>query len=140
VVFRRSIPTLTAVSLIVGSLLLPRFTAEEHAGLFMALHYVPIAVLAIAFKIQELARFEIPRPPRRPTAATWLRAAAAEDADRSREQDRNGFVFGALGSALSRAWAMPAGISRRLRGGGRTPSAVSAVASRDRAPDRRDAQ
>ena len=79
VVLRRSIPTLTAVSLIVGSLLLPRFTAEEHAGLFMALHYVPIAVLAIAFKLQELARFEIPRPPRRPRSESWLRGASSPE-------------------------------------------------------------
>ncbi len=81
VVLRRSIPTLTAVSLIAGALLLPRFTDERHAGLMMALHYVPIAVLAVAFKMQELARFEIPRFPRRPVSASWRRVAARRDGE-----------------------------------------------------------
>lgn len=71
VVLRRSIPSLTAVGLVVGALLLPRITGNELSGVWMALHYLPIAILALSFTVQELARFEIPAPPRRLKAAQW---------------------------------------------------------------------
>ncbi len=71
VVLRRSIPSLTSIFMIVGALLLPRLLDPEKAGLWMALHYVPIALLAFAFQLQELARFEIPPLPRRPRAQGW---------------------------------------------------------------------
>ena len=71
VVLRRAIPTLTVVLLIVVALLLPRVTDGTHVGLWMALQYVPIAALALSFKLQELAQFEIPRWPRRPTQSHW---------------------------------------------------------------------
>jgi hypothetical protein len=73
VVFRRAIPSLTAVGLIVTALLLPRLIDGEHSGLMMALHYVPIAVLALSFSLQEMARFEIPPWPRQSNAANWRR-------------------------------------------------------------------
>jgi len=83
VVLRRAIPTLTAVSMVVAALLLPRFTKPEQAGLWMALHYLPIGALAIAFSVQELARFEIPPLPRRLKAGLWrVRAAHPLQADR----------------------------------------------------------
>ena len=75
VVLRRSIPSLTAIGLIATALLLPRLTNGEHSGLMMALHYVPIAVLALSFSLQEMARFEIPPWPRRAKAASWRRPA-----------------------------------------------------------------
>ncbi len=71
VVLRRSIPSLTALGLVLGALLLPRITGNELSGVWMALHYVPIAVLALSFTVQELARFEIPPLPRRLKAAQW---------------------------------------------------------------------
>ncbi len=71
VVFRRAIPSLTAIALIAVALLLPRLIGEERSGLMMALHYVPIAVLALSFKLQELPRFEIPPWPRPFNAAAW---------------------------------------------------------------------
>jgi hypothetical protein len=73
VVFRRLIPTLTAAMLIIAALLLPRLTRQADAGWLMALHYVPIAVLAFSFTLQELPRFELPRWPRRPSIAQWRR-------------------------------------------------------------------
>lgn len=79
VVARRLIPTLTALGLIAGALALPRLTDGEHAGLYMALHYVPIALLALSFKLQELPRFEIPPWPRRSRAASWQPAAQANE-------------------------------------------------------------
>ena len=77
VVLRRSIPSLTALGLVVGALLLPRITGNALSGVWMALHYVPIAILALSFTVQELARFEIPPLPRRLTAAQWRSGASS---------------------------------------------------------------
>lgn len=71
VVLRRGIPSIASVLLIVGALKLPAFSDHEYAGIFMALHYVPIAILALAFSLQELPRFEIPPLPRRSRAQRW---------------------------------------------------------------------
>lgn len=71
VVLRRSIPSLTALGLIAGAVLLPRFTDEGMQGMWMVLHYVPIALLALSFTLQELARFELPPLPRRLRQAQW---------------------------------------------------------------------
>ena len=49
----------------------PRFDAQARAGLWMALHYVPIGLLALSFSLQELAQFEIPPWPRRSRAGQW---------------------------------------------------------------------
>ncbi len=77
VVLRRGIPSLTAVFMIVGALLLPKVIDPSQAGIWMALHYLPIALLAVAFQLQELPRFEIPPLPRRPRAPDWQAPAAA---------------------------------------------------------------
>jgi hypothetical protein len=71
VVLRRSIPTLTAAGLIFGAYLLTRGPPSESAGIFMALHYVPVALLGLSLCLQELPRFEIPPWPRRSRAAAW---------------------------------------------------------------------
>lgn len=71
VVLRRLIPTLTAVGLIVGTLLLPRIAPEQDPGFWLLLHYLPIGVLALAFMLQELPRFEIPPWPRPLRADRW---------------------------------------------------------------------
>ncbi len=83
VVLRRSIPTLTAVGLVVGALLLPRIAGNELSGVWMALHYLPIAVLALSFMAQELARFEIPPLPWRLKASQWRHGLAPAGATRS---------------------------------------------------------
>jgi hypothetical protein len=60
-----------------GALLLPRmFDAPSRAGLWMALHYLPIALLAFSFRLQEMSQFEIPRWPRRPRLERWSEAIA----------------------------------------------------------------
>jgi hypothetical protein len=74
VVLRRLIPTLTAVGLIAGVIVLPRLPFGNTPGLFLALHYVPIALLALSFSVQELPRFELPPLPRRSSATSWRRA------------------------------------------------------------------
>jgi hypothetical protein len=82
-VLRRGIPTLTALSMIGGALLLPRLADTTYAGVWMALHYVPIALLAFSFSLQELPQFEIPRPPRRLRGARWRELAAEPEARRA---------------------------------------------------------
>lgn len=80
VVLRRAIPTLTAVGLVAGALVLPRVTGQQLQGVWMALHYVPIGVLALSFMVQELARFELPMPPRRVRVAQWRTPVAVAPA------------------------------------------------------------
>jgi hypothetical protein len=77
VVVRRGIPSLTALSMILGALLLTRLADPGNAGLFMALHYVPIGLLAISFCLQELPQFEIPPWPRRSRAPRWTAGPSA---------------------------------------------------------------
>lgn len=80
VVARRGIPSMTIVLMVAGALLLPRLTDASNAGLWMALHYVPIGLLAVAFSLQELPQFEIPPWPRRARARRWI-AGAGSGAD-----------------------------------------------------------
>ncbi|MCE2948413.1 MAG: hypothetical protein ACK515_15085 [bacterium] len=82
VVARRGIPSLTMVLMVVGALLLPSLTDPSNAGLWMALHYVPIGLLAVAFSLQELPQLEIPPWPRRPRAGGWT-AGAEPGTDRA---------------------------------------------------------
>ena len=44
---------------------------RSNTGMYLALHYLPIALLAVAFSLQELPRFEIPPLPRRSAAPRW---------------------------------------------------------------------
>ena len=76
VVLRRSIPSLTALGMIGGVALLPRLMPEQDPGIFLALHYAPIALLAVAFGLQELPQFEIPPWPRRLRANGWRQPQA----------------------------------------------------------------
>lgn len=71
VVLRRAIPSLTALGLIGGALALPKLSPQTDAKVWLALHYVPIGLLALSFCLQELPRFEIPPLPRRRRAASW---------------------------------------------------------------------
>jgi hypothetical protein len=84
VMLRRGIPTFTALGMIGGALLLPKLADTRHAGAWMALHYLPIALLALSFSLQELPQFEIPRWPRRLRQPGWqLPSADAAEASRS---------------------------------------------------------
>jgi hypothetical protein len=73
VVFRRGIPTLIVVLMIASALLMVFLVdrTQVNTGPWMALHYLPIALLAFGFSLQELPRFEIPPLPRRSRAAGW---------------------------------------------------------------------
>ncbi len=72
VVLRRGLPSITAISMVLGALLLTQMEDPSHTGMFLALHYMPIALLALAFSLQELPQFEIPPLPRRSRAASWF--------------------------------------------------------------------
>ncbi len=77
VVLRRGLPTIISVLMVGGALLLPRVLDGAHTGAWLALHYVPIALLAVAFSLQELPQFEIPPLPRRSAAPRWFMNAGA---------------------------------------------------------------
>jgi hypothetical protein len=81
VVLRRMIPTLTAVGLIAGTVALPRIATNTEPSFWLALHYVPIGILALAFTLQELPRFEIPAWPRRSRAKSWWQPLAPAQGD-----------------------------------------------------------
>lgn len=70
-VLRRLIPTFTALGMLGGTLLLPRIAPNVDPGIWMTLHYAPIAIIGVAFMLQELPRFEIPPLPRRLTQPRW---------------------------------------------------------------------
>ncbi len=71
VVFRRALPSLTAISLLVTVALLPRMGLKSIDGAWTLLYHVPTLLLAGAFMLQEMPRFEIPPWPRRSAAADW---------------------------------------------------------------------
>ena len=80
VVFRRGIPVLTFLGMILGILALPRLGIPEGSPIRMLIFNAPPLLLAIGFCMQELPRFEIPPIPRRSAAAGWRRATAAAPA------------------------------------------------------------
>jgi hypothetical protein len=71
VVLRRGIPVLTLVLLGLGLWVLSRHAAGRETGAWVLLIHVPTLMLAISFRLQELAQFEIPPLPRPPPAAAW---------------------------------------------------------------------
>ena len=71
VVFRRGIPVLTLVMLALGLWVLSHFAVGRETGAWVLLIHVPTVMLAISFRMQELAQFEIPPLPRPPPAAAW---------------------------------------------------------------------
>ena len=71
VVLRRGIPTLTALFMLAGGLAMVLFADRQTTGPWLAMQYLPIAVLAVGFSLQELPQFEIPPWPRRSRAPHW---------------------------------------------------------------------
>ena len=74
VVFRRALPTLTALGLLATVALLPRLGVDRIEGAWTLLYHVPTLLLAGAFMLQEMPRFEIPPWPRRSSAPDWRSA------------------------------------------------------------------
>ena len=80
VVFRRGIPSLTALLMISGALAMVFFADRSNAAPLLLLHYAPIALLAIGFRLQELPQFEFPPWSRRARAERWWGPAEGEGA------------------------------------------------------------
>ena len=68
---RRGIPLLTALGMIGGVSMLPRAALDDFSPLRMMLFNIPTLLLALAFSMQELPRFEIPPWPRRLDDSAW---------------------------------------------------------------------
>jgi hypothetical protein len=79
VVFRRGIPLLTVIGMFVGVAMLPRIELDQLSPMRMLMFNLPTLLLALAFSMQELPRFEIPPLPRRLKTAAW---PGASDTDR----------------------------------------------------------
>lgn len=69
--FRRAIPLLTALGMIGGVAMLPRAALDDFSPLRMMMFNLPTLLLALAFSMQEMPRFEIPPWPRRLKDADW---------------------------------------------------------------------
>jgi hypothetical protein len=69
--FRRAIPSLTALGMIGGVAMLPRAALDDFSPLRMMMFNLPTLLLALAFSMQEMPRFEIPPWPRRLKDADW---------------------------------------------------------------------
>jgi hypothetical protein len=69
--FRRGIPLLTAVGMIGGVSMLPRAALDDFSPLRMMMFNLPTLLLALAFSMQEMPRFEIPPWPRRLDPSAW---------------------------------------------------------------------
>ena len=73
VVFRRSIPVLTVLSLFGAIAVLRHFLVNPNPGLRLLLFDAPAALIALSFCLQELPKYEIPPLPRRSIEASWHR-------------------------------------------------------------------
>lgn len=69
--WRRAIPLLTPVSLVITVLLFPRIDFGDKPGLWLMLYHLPTALIALSFCLQELPQFVIPPLPRRSVAPAW---------------------------------------------------------------------
>ncbi|APW45736.1 hypothetical protein [Rhodoferax antarcticus] len=77
VVFRRAIPILTPIFLLITLLLMPKLTLDGRPGLWTLVYQLPTVLIAISFMTQDLARFEMPRWPHRASAVSWLQLRVA---------------------------------------------------------------
>ena len=73
VVFRRAIPILTPILLLITLLVTPRLPLMDRASVWTLVYQLPTVLIAISFMTQDLPKFEIPPFPRRASATTWLR-------------------------------------------------------------------
>ena len=74
-----------------GAIGLLLFADRNKSGLWVAaLNYVPPLMLAVAFSLQELPRFEFPPWPRRSTAPDWWASTPPSEPAVSAASARNG--------------------------------------------------
>lgn len=68
---RRGIPLLTVAGMIGGVMMLPRAVVDDFSPLRLMMFNLPTLLLAVAFSMQELPRFEIPPWPRPLKPSDW---------------------------------------------------------------------
>lgn len=73
VVWRRAIPLLTPICILITVLAMPRLAIDDIPGLWTVVYQLPTVLIAISFMTQDLPRFEIPPWPRRAIASSWWR-------------------------------------------------------------------
>ena len=86
VVFRRAIPLLSFLLLFAGALAVPYIELAQESAVRMLIFNSPPLLMAIAFCLQELPRFEIPPLPRAAGAATW-RSVNSEPAHNGKDHN-----------------------------------------------------
>lgn len=68
---RRSVPMLTLVGLVLGSLAVPYLGIAPDSVYWMLIFNAPPLLLLWGFSLREMPNFALPRPPKRLTAASW---------------------------------------------------------------------
>ena len=76
VFFRRAIPALTLLVLLIIVATIPHLFGSRNPALFMLAFHVPTLLIALSFCLQELPQYEIPPLPRPPRAPYWRRPLA----------------------------------------------------------------
>ncbi len=68
---RRSVPLLTLLALVLGALAVPYLGIEQNSVYWMLIFNAPPLLLLWGFSLREMPSFDLPRPPKRLTAASW---------------------------------------------------------------------
>lgn len=68
---RRSVPMLTLLGLVLASLAVPYLGIAPDSVYWMLIFNAPPLLLLWGFSLREMPRFELPRPPKQLTAASW---------------------------------------------------------------------
>lgn len=68
---RRAVPLLILLALVLGSLAVPYLGIAQNSVYWMLIFNAPPLLLLWGFCLREMPSFELPRPPRRLTAASW---------------------------------------------------------------------
>jgi hypothetical protein len=68
---RRAVPLLTLLGLVLGSLAVPYLGIAQNSIYWMLIFNAPPLLLLWGFSLREMPSFELPRPPRRLSAASW---------------------------------------------------------------------
>ena len=74
---RRAVPMLTLVALVLGALAVPYLGIEQNSVYWMLIFNAPPLLLLWGFSLREMPRFELPRPPKRLSGASWWPVAPA---------------------------------------------------------------
>lgn len=68
---RRALPLLSLVGLVLGALAVPYLGIEQGSVYWMLIFNAPPLLLVLGVSLREMPSFELPRPPRRLSAASW---------------------------------------------------------------------